>query len=61
MIAILRQAYPTATLARNAAKALLDAIAGTILTKIFVDHTVNELVGEEAVVAPHSSLLADHI
>ncbi len=61
MIAILRQAYPTATLARNAAKALLDAIAGAILTKIFVDHTVNELVGEEAGVTPHSRLLADHI
>jgi hypothetical protein len=46
-MATLRQPYPTVKLARNVAKALLDAIAGAIPTQTFVDHTVSELDDEE--------------
>ena len=60
IVATLRQAYPTATLACDATKALLDAIVDVILTQTFVDHTADDLANEDMDVAPHLRHIADN-
>jgi len=51
ILATLRQPYPTVQMARDAANALLDALAGAIPTQTFVDHTALEL-GKEGMEVP---------
>jgi 2'-5' RNA ligase len=43
VLATLRQAHLTLARIKAAAKALLDAIAGAILTQTFTNHTVDDL------------------
>ena len=42
-----------------AAKALLDAISGAVLTQTFMDHTVDELADEEMEISLYSRPLVD--
>ena len=54
-----RHAHPTPSLAMAAAKALLDAISGAVLTQTFMDHTVDELADEEMEISLYSRPLVD--
>jgi hypothetical protein len=58
-LATLPQAHPTLESFKAAAKALLDAIAGAILTHTFITYTVGEHVDEDMEINPHSHPVFD--